>query len=65
MQISDISAYSDNARLSAGDRQVVEQSPGKVARNTLHKQPEQAVTGADAGFSSNERYKGNFIDTYA
>ncbi len=65
MQISDISAYSDNARLYAGDRQVVEQSPGKVARNTQSKQSEQAVAGADADFSSSDMYKGNFIDTYA
>ena len=65
MHISDISVYSDNARLYAGDKQVVEQPPGKVARNTQSKQPEQAETGTDADSSSDDVYKGNFIDIYA
>ncbi len=65
MQISDISAYLENARPHAGDKQVVEKPSGKVVRHTQSKQPEPAATGADAECSSDDIYKGNFINIYA
>jgi hypothetical protein len=63
MQISDISAYADNARPYAGDKKV-EHPPGKVPRNTLRKHLERAAAGADAAFLPAGVYKGNFIDIY-
>lgn len=64
MQISDIRAYSDSALMFTGEKQV-EQSCGKVARNTLSNRPEKVVMGDDADFLSDDIYKGNFIDIYA
>jgi hypothetical protein len=62
MQISDISAYSDNALPFNGKKQVA-QPLDRVDRYTLPDRSEKTVLEPE--FLSADIYKGNFIDIYA
>jgi len=63
MHVSDLKAYSDNARPFWGQR-TAEPPRNKAARDERSRPPEKTAAESASDILSDGPYKGNFIDIY-